>query len=104
LSLLALCLGELARPGELIAVKPTISGEFDDWASRLVIRLLTDRVDIDAGPITPDRRLSDLLIDSLDFVELFMALEDELQVHVDEPSSPIVTVAELIEIVRKSKS
>ncbi len=85
-------------------MKQAISGDSEDWASRLVIRFLTERVDIDAGAVTPDLRFSDLLIDSLDLVELFMALEDELQVHVEEPSSPLATVAELIEIVRNSKS
>lgn len=64
-------------------------------------RILCNSLDRDPGEITPDSRLvEDLGADSLDSVELVMALEDELGIEIyDSELDGVKTVGQLVEIV-----
>jgi acyl carrier protein len=74
----------------------------EDWAHHHVMLVLSDRLGRDPSSISPDERLSDLGFDSLDAVELVMAIEDEFQVTVhDEDQRRLETVQDLIDLVRR---
>ncbi len=66
-----------------------------------VRKLIADELSIDEAKITLESRLSeDLGADSLDAVELIMALEDEFGVEVsDEIAQSIRTVGDIVKIL-----
>ena len=66
-----------------------------------VRKLIADELSIDESKITLESRLSeDLGADSLDAVELIMALEDEFGVEVsDEIAQSIRTVGDIVKIL-----
>lgn len=66
-----------------------------------VRKLIADELSIDEAKITLESRLSeDLGADSLDAVELIMALEDEFGVEVsDEIAQSIRTVGDIVNIL-----
>ena len=68
-----------------------------------VRKLIADELSIDEAKITLESRLSeDLGADSLDAVELIMALEDEFGVEVsDEIAQSIRTVGDIVNILEK---
>lgn len=65
-----------------------------------VLRDLLDARPYDPrGTLTPTSKLEDLDIDSLDQVEVQMALEDFYDIHFeDEELAPVTTVEELIQL------
>ncbi|MFI5385637.1 MAG: phosphopantetheine-binding protein [Fimbriimonadales bacterium] len=66
-----------------------------------MIQFLAKTLQRDVASFSVSDRLDDLMIDSLDLVELIMGLEDEL--GVDPPEKDIRTVGDLIEMVRRSR-
>jgi acyl carrier protein len=54
----------------------------------------------DVPNFTEDTLLSDLNLDSLDIVELQMAYEDEMNVTIDDPDTPILTVGDLLQLMK----
>lgn len=67
----------------------------------LIRQRLAELVECDPGEITPDTRLEeDLEADSLDLVELAMALEEELSLEIpDDELEGIRTVGDAVEFV-----
>ena len=65
--------------------------------------IIANELGIDEGKITMDSRLAeDLGADSLDAVELIMALEDEFGVEVnDDDAQGIKTVGDIVALVEK---
>lgn len=63
--------------------------------------ILCNSLDRDPGQINPESRLvEDLGADSLDSVELVMALEDELGIEIDDSElDGVKTIGQLVEIV-----
>lgn len=50
-------------------------------------------------PITNETLLQDIGLDSLDIVELQMKYEETFNVELKDPSSPIITVADLLNAI-----
>ena len=61
-------------------------------------KLIGERIDKDPSEITPDVKLADLGIDSLDTVEMLMDLSDELGQEIDL-TEKVETVGELVEVI-----
>jgi acyl carrier protein len=72
-----------------------------DEVFSLIQRRLAEMMDRDVSEITQDTRLEeDLEADSLDLVELAMALEEELKLEIpDEQLEGIRTVGDAVEFV-----
>jgi len=67
--------------------------------------LVAQQLDVDAAQVTMEARfLDDLGADSLDLVELVMAIEEEFEVEIpDEEAEKIVTVGDAVAYVNKKK-
>lgn len=70
-----------------------------------VKEIISEQLCIDADSITENSKvIADLGADSLDIVELIMALEDEFGISVDEDKvQKLVTVGDIVKIIDKSK-
>jgi len=68
-------------------------------------KMLADQLNIAPEKITMESRLlEDLGADSLDFVELLMALEDEFNVTIsDEEAKELKTVADVLAFIEKNQ-
>ena len=68
-----------------------------------VREIIADKLSINEDEITMDSSfLEDLNADSLDIVELIMALEDELDMEIpDEDAESFVTVGDVVKYVRE---
>ena len=65
--------------------------------------LIAEQLDIDEEEINPKTTFEDLDADSLDVVELVMALEEEFDLEIsDEAVENIKTVADIIGYIEKS--
>ncbi len=66
-----------------------------------VTELLAEQLNIDKGTITRDSRIvEDLHTDSLDMVEMLIALEDKYQISVpDEDAKGLDTIGKLVDYV-----
>ncbi|MBP1888542.1 acyl carrier protein [Clostridium moniliforme] len=64
--------------------------------------IIAEKLSIDASEVTPDASfIDDLNADSLDIVELIMALEDELDMEIpDEDVEGFKTVGDVVEYVK----
>ena len=65
--------------------------------------IIANELGVDENKITPQARLTeDLGADSLDAVELIMAIEDEFEIEVnDEAAQKIHTVQDIVDYVEK---
>lgn len=70
-----------------------------------VKEILANQLGIDQSKINKDSKIvADLGADSLDVVELLMALEDEFGVSVDEEKAEsLVTVSDIVKLIDNSK-
>ena len=68
-----------------------------------IAKLLAQYRDMDADGISPETKFEDLGIDSLDMVDLLMALEDEFGVELNIEDREVRTVGDLIELVDEEK-
>jgi acyl carrier protein len=68
-----------------------------------VKEIIADKLSVDADEITMESSfIDDLGADSLDIVELIMALEDEFDMEIpDEQAEKISTVADVVEYIRE---
>jgi acyl carrier protein len=68
-----------------------------------VRKIIVDQLGVDAGQVTLDARfIDDLGADSLDTVELIMALEEKFGIEVpDEDAEKLMTVGKAIEYIEK---
>lgn len=67
--------------------------------------LLSEQLDIEEDDITMESKLAeDLGADSLDVVDLIMAIEDEFEVEVlDEDIEKVVTVGDIVNYVSENR-
>jgi acyl carrier protein len=77
----------------------------DQNTTQRINDILVDQLGIDLENIKPESNLaSDLGADSLDFVELIMAVEEEFDVEIsDEEAEGIHTVQKIIDLVDSKK-
>lgn len=68
-----------------------------------VRKIIVDQLGVDAAQVTQDARfIDDLGADSLDTVELIMALEEKFDIEVpDEDAEKLVTVGKAIEYIEQ---
>lgn len=66
-----------------------------------VKKIVTEQLSVDANSVTPQAHFAnDLQADSLDTVELVMALEEEFDVEIpDEAAEQITTVQEAVDYI-----
>ena len=67
--------------------------------------LLSEQFDVEEDEITMESKLTDDLgADSLDVVDLIMAIEDEFQVEIlDEDIEKVVTVGDIVNYINDNK-
>lgn len=68
-----------------------------------VAEITTEQLGVDESTITPDSSfINDFEADSLDLVELMMALEEEYDIEIpDEEAEKISTVGEAVDYINK---
>ncbi|MFN5872572.1 MAG: acyl carrier protein [Aphanizomenon sp.] len=68
-----------------------------------VKKIVVEQLSVEAEKVTPESNFSnDLGADSLDTVELVMALEEEFEIEIpDEAAEKITTVQETVEYIEK---
>jgi len=66
-----------------------------------VKKIVSEQLEVDAEQVTPEARFADdLNADSLDVVELVMALEDEFDIEIpDEEAEKILTVQDAVNYI-----
>jgi len=71
-----------------------------------VKEIIVDQLGVDASEVTPEAKfIDDLGADSLDIVELVMALEEEYDIEIsDEEAEKIQTVGDAIEFIKTHQS
>jgi len=68
--------------------------------SEKVKKILADQLNIEAADLTDDTTFDDLNADSLDVVEIIMALEEEFNLEIpDEEAERIKNVGDVVEYV-----
>ncbi|HEY8345861.1 MAG TPA: acyl carrier protein [Symbiobacteriaceae bacterium] len=67
--------------------------------------IIVDQLSVDEDDVTPDASfIEDLGADSLDIVELIMALEEEFEIEVpDEDAEKIQTVADAVRYIKEHR-
>lgn len=70
-----------------------------------VKEIIVDQLGVNAEQVTPEAKMiEDLGADSLDAVELVMAIEEEFEIEVpDEDAEKLVSVGDIIDHVTKAK-
>jgi len=71
-----------------------------------VIHIVSEVLSVSDKPVTPESHFqNDLGADSLDTVELVMALEEKFEIDIpDEAAEGITSVGEAVEYIRKQRS
>ncbi len=66
------------------------------------VEILADQLDVDKDTITPETKIGeDLNADSLDVVEMLMAIEDEFNIEIpDEEIENFKTVNDVVEYIQ----
>jgi len=87
---------------------PIIQSEKEASVSEIeakVKKIIVDQLDVEESSVAPDAKfIEDLGADSLDTVELVMALEEEFGIEIpDEDAEKIVTVKNAVEYIQEHK-
>jgi acyl carrier protein len=79
-------------------------GDFDEKIFEKVKTIVVEQLGIGYGDVTPDASfVEDLGADSLDVVELVMALEEEFDLKItDEEAAKIATVRDAVEYITEA--
>ena len=65
-----------------------------------LIEIVVDKLRCEASEITEDTRFSDLGADSLDEIEMLMAVEKEFYIYIkDEEAAKVITCGDAFELV-----
>ncbi|HEY8414318.1 MAG TPA: acyl carrier protein [Thermaerobacter sp.] len=77
----------------------------DEALFQRVREIIVEQLGVDEASVTPEARfIDDLGADSLDIVELIMALEEEFDLEIpDEEAEKIVTVGDAIQYIEKHR-
>jgi acyl carrier protein len=87
---------------------PIIQSEKEASVSEIeakVKKIIVEQLDVEESSVAPDAKfIEDLGADSLDTVELVMALEEEFGIEIpDEDAEKIVTVKNAVEYIQEHK-
>ena len=68
-----------------------------------VKEIIIDQLDVDGSAITPDTSLTkDLEADSLDAVEIIMAIEDEYEIEIpDEEAEKFANIVDIVHFIEE---
>jgi acyl carrier protein len=71
--------------------------------TKAVVKILIEQLGIEESQVTPEARIiEDLNADSLDVMEILMAVEERFKLSIpDEVSERVSTVGELIELLQE---
>jgi acyl carrier protein len=89
---------------ETVAVAEKVLGFNMENIAQQITQIIAEHLCIDQSEVTPDKALTnDLGADSLDTVEIVMALEDKFDIEVkEEDSERITTVQSAIDYITKA--
>lgn len=69
-----------------------------------VVALVADKLNVSADEITPETTFEDLGADSLDVVELVMALEEEFDLEIsDDDADKIASIGDAVDYIKEHK-
>lgn len=68
-----------------------------------VAEIIAERIGKDVSEITPDTKIEDLGLDSLDVAELMMQFEDEFGYEIELGENKAETVGDLVLIIENAK-
>lgn len=68
-----------------------------------VAEIIAERIGKDVSEITPDTKIEDLGLDSLDVAELMMQFEDEFGYEIELGENKAETVGDLVSIIENAK-
>ena len=68
-----------------------------------IAKIISERTGCEITEVKPESKFTDLGIDSLDTVELIMALEDELDIEI-ELDQKVETIADLDKFIQSKKN
>lgn len=69
-----------------------------------VQQIIVNQLGIDEEEVTPESDIDDLGADSLDFVEIVMAVEEEFDIELtDDEADKIDTVGDLVECIKANQ-
>ena len=79
-------------------------GASEEQVIKKVIEIICEQLDVDEKDVVPEASfVDDLGADSLDQVELIMAMEEEFDVSIpDEEAEKIATVQDAIDYIKKT--
>jgi acyl carrier protein len=82
---------------------PVVSQKIEMSILEQVILMVVDKLGVDKTEVTPEAKfIDDLGADSLDIVELLMALEDEYEIQVpDEDAEGMQTVGDIVAYIEE---
>jgi acyl carrier protein len=91
------------RLPEVIALNPWRLRTMASFNEQRVKEIITEQLGVSADQVTPEASfIDDLGADSLDQVELVMALEEEFEIEIpDEDAEKMTTVRDAVEYLRK---
>ena len=64
-----------------------------------VANIIAERIDCDASTILPTTKFEELGIDSLEVIELLMAMEEEFGTEIELEGTKLATVSDLVSII-----
>ena len=67
-----------------------------------IAKIISERTDCDVAAVKPESTFVELVIDSLDTVELLMSLEDEIGIEI-ELDQKVETVQDLVDFIESKK-
>ena len=67
--------------------------------AELLKKIICDKFEIDAAKITPEATLEDIGIDSLDTFDVVFAVEDELDIKIDNENVKLTNFQDLVDLI-----
>lgn len=91
------------RPCALLIVPPaSLIAQSEEDAFSIIQDIIAEQLACDKNSITPDSKFTDLGADSLDTVEIMMALEERFDIQVEQDNADkIVTVGNAADLIKE---
>ena len=65
--------------------------------------IIQDKLDVDTAELTLDTTFESMKVDSLDMVEIIMAIEETFDIAIDVNPDQLATLGDLVEYIKKNK-